>query len=234
MLKRINAASLVLALLLSMLCSLCVASAENGPQLTVEINCDQVPAGGKVTAAVKLTGNVGGISGIVLELEYGDRLRLINAKSGSEKLHLEWDKNAQKKVAIAAGEAVTDETVALAYLTFKVDDAAAIGTADITVKTSDATDAENKPLTVGAGTDSVDVTSCQWGDVNGDSETNILDALVILRYLVGRSTADDLNLLAANTDRDSGGEVNVEDARLLIKYEIELVPWDPNNPGTQA
>ncbi len=230
MFKRSNSVIIVLTLLLSILCSLCVVSAENSPQLMVEMSRDRVPAGGRVTAEIKLTGNVDGISGIVLELEYGDRLRLVDAKPG-EKFYLEWDKSAPKKVAIATGESVIEETVTLARLTFKIDEDAPVGDLDLTVKTTDATDGKNNPLSVDAGHDVFEVAECEWGDVNGNYETDILDALVILRYLVGLNSGDDLNLTVADTDHS--GEVNIEDARLLMKYEVELVGWDPCKSSSQ-
>ncbi len=230
MFKRSNSVIIVLTLLLSMLCSLCVVSAENSPQLMVEMSRDRVPAGGRVTATVQLTGNNKGFSGMVLELEY-DQLCLVEAEPG-EGLYLEWDRNAPKKVAIATGESVIGETVILARLTFKVDEDAVAGNCSMTVKTTDATDGENNPLSVDAGHDVFEVTECQWGDVNGNYETDILDAVVILRHLVGLNSGDDLNLTVADTDHS--GEVNIEDARLLMKYEIKLVGWDPNNPGSQT
>ena len=64
-----------------------------------------------------------------------------------------------------------------------------------------------------------------WADVNSDKEVNIDDALLILKYLVELVDAEEIDMKAADADRN--GAVDIDDALMVLKYLVELVEWDP-------
>lgn len=58
------------------------------------------------------------------------------------------------------------------------------------------------------------------GDVNNDGKVNVGDATVLLRYIVGLCTADEICLPAA--DVNESGMINVGDATLLLRVIVGL------------
>lgn len=54
------------------------------------------------------------------------------------------------------------------------------------------------------------------GDVNGDRSVNARDARLLLRYIAGLITADEIDLSAADYNGD--GIINARDVRLLLRY----------------
>ena len=76
--------------------------------------------------------------------------------------------------------------------------------------------------------DYVEVTSAEtpvptviYGDVNGDGEVDIADALLTLRYAMGLLPDDALDLTAAEVDGD--GVVSVSDALLILRCSMDLI-----------
>ena len=59
-----------------------------------------------------------------------------------------------------------------------------------------------------------------YGDVNGDSKVNVLDAIIINRYTISLSEIKGVYLVAADVNRD--GKVNVLDAIIINRYTIGL------------
>jgi len=59
------------------------------------------------------------------------------------------------------------------------------------------------------------------GDVNNDSNINIVDALLVAQYYVGLISFEDLNL--NNADTDCNGSVNIVDALLIAQYYVGLI-----------
>ncbi|MBN2535038.1 MAG: endo-1,4-beta-xylanase [Spirochaetales bacterium] len=59
----------------------------------------------------------------------------------------------------------------------------------------------------------------QWGDVNGDGNTDIIDALLIAQYYVGLDPQG-FNPEAADVDAD--GQVTIVDALLIARYYVGL------------
>ena len=53
------------------------------------------------------------------------------------------------------------------------------------------------------------------GDVNGDGEVDVADAIALLRYLAGYG---DESTIPANGDFNGDGEVDVADAIALLRY----------------
>lgn len=60
------------------------------------------------------------------------------------------------------------------------------------------------------------------GDVNGDSEINVIDASAIVNYFLGRSTLTGAYLLASDVNVDT--EVNVIDASAIINHFLDRTP----------
>ncbi|MBC8196394.1 MAG: hypothetical protein H8E60_00765, partial [Candidatus Marinimicrobia bacterium] len=64
---------------------------------------------------------------------------------------------------------------------------------------------------------------CSWlilGDVNGDEEQNILDAIIMVQYILGNMELDQFQLINADVDED--GNINVTDIVVLIIIILEL------------
>ena len=59
-----------------------------------------------------------------------------------------------------------------------------------------------------------------YGDVNGDSKVNVLDAIIINRYTISLSEIKGVCMVGADVNRD--GKVNVLDAIIINRYTIGL------------
>ena len=59
-----------------------------------------------------------------------------------------------------------------------------------------------------------------YGDVNGDSKVNVLDAIIINRYTINLSKIEGVCMLGADVNRDD--KVNVLDAIIINRYTIGL------------
>lgn len=57
------------------------------------------------------------------------------------------------------------------------------------------------------------------GDVNGDGKVDILDAILLLRYI---AEYEDENFISANADFNGNGEVDIMDAIALLRYLAEF------------
>lgn len=71
-------------------------------------------------------------------------------------------------------------------------------------------------LDIASAADSTNITNYILGDVNDDNKINYLDAVVILRSVVGLVTLDETHQLAA--DVDGNGYVNYQDAMYILDY----------------
>ncbi len=63
------------------------------------------------------------------------------------------------------------------------------------------------------------------GDVNGDGNIDVADAILILRHIVGLVTLSGDGLEAADVNQDD--QVDVADAILILRYVVGLVPSLP-------
>ena len=54
------------------------------------------------------------------------------------------------------------------------------------------------------------------GDVNGDGKITSKDAALILKYIAGDISADDIDLAAVDVNGD--GKITSKDAALVLKY----------------
>ncbi len=70
-----------------------------------------------------------------------------------------------------------------------------------------------------------ETTEIEYGDVNGDHNVTVDDALLILRYYVGLDTLDDDALLRADVTGE--GSVNVDDALYVLQYYVSLITEFP-------
>jgi WD40 repeat protein len=64
-------------------------------------------------------------------------------------------------------------------------------------------------------------TAARWGDVNGDSTVNILDAQQIARFSVGLSVASS-TAMAARGDVTANGAVDILDAQQIARFSVAL------------
>ena len=59
-----------------------------------------------------------------------------------------------------------------------------------------------------------------YGDANGDSKVNVLDAIIINRYTINLSKINGVCMVGADVNKD--GKVNVLDAIIINRYTIGL------------
>ena len=64
-----------------------------------------------------------------------------------------------------------------------------------------------------------------WGDVNRDEEVNILDVILLNRYVVNLIPADDIHMCVADVNGD--GNVNILDLILLNRYVVHEIDKFP-------
>lgn len=69
------------------------------------------------------------------------------------------------------------------------------------------------------------------GDVNGDGVVNVLDAILVLRYLRGLEEFTPQQIRAA--DVDCNGEVEEDDAWLIVQFAVGRIDEFPCNPCVQ-
>lgn len=94
-----------------------------------------------------------------------------------------------------------------------------------------AADENNKFVTVGGSATIVHVSPYLWGDANSDGVANLADAILIMEYLGGKVTEDQLDMRAANTTKVKFGDaaVDTSDVPLILQYVVGL--FDPENPN---
>lgn len=61
------------------------------------------------------------------------------------------------------------------------------------------------------------------GDVNGDGQVNVADALMILQHITGLLELNTHQQTAANVSGCSEGTVSVTDAILILRYVVGLI-----------
>ena len=79
-------------------------------------------------------------------------------------------------------------------------------------------------VTVGDSDVSQDVTICPLGDINGDGETDVLDATVGLRYIRKLRELDDYQIKCGDVFGDGDGEVDVNDISRILRHVRKLKP----------
>ena len=70
-------------------------------------------------------------------------------------------------------------------------------------------------------TDPVDILNIRLGDVTEEGVIDIMDVLLMNRYLLGKCTISDTQKLAADTDRNGAFDFN--DSLLILKYVVEVI-----------
>jgi hypothetical protein len=63
-----------------------------------------------------------------------------------------------------------------------------------------------------------------YGDVNGDGEVNMKDYMMLARYVLGRSGAENINLTAADVNGD--GEVTMRDYMIIANHVLERTGYE--------
>jgi hypothetical protein len=74
-------------------------------------------------------------------------------------------------------------------------------------------------LTLAGGVDDPGTTP-KTGDVNGDGEINVIDAVMTLKHIVGTAPLDAAQ--SARADMNGDGSVDVADAVLILKTAVGL------------
>lgn len=113
-------------------------------------------------------------------------------------------------------------TVTLAYAWFTA--SASVAGTQLHLDVSEASNAQGAVLatpTSSTGTDVCVAPMGKWGDVNGDSLVNILDAQQIARFAVGMPVADQ-NTFQSTGDVTGDNAINVIDAQQVARFAIGL------------
>ena len=113
-------------------------------------------------------------------------------------------------------------TVTLAYAWFTA--SASVAGTQLHLDVSEASNAQGAVLATprsSTGTDVCVASFGKWGDVNGDSLVNILDAQQIARFTVGMAVAD-LNTFQSTGDVTGDNAINVIDAQQVARFAIGL------------
>jgi hypothetical protein len=74
--------------------------------------------------------------------------------------------------------------------------------------------------------ETVNLTTYLWGDVNADSHINVSDATAIIRNFVNETSL----IIPAVADVNEDGYVNISDATSMIRYFVQAVPLPVNVP----
>ena len=197
--------------------------------------------GETVTAAIDIQENPG-LAGLQLEIGYDPALVLESendVKQGPALSDLLFTGPSQSTYSNNPFKVIWVSDVndysngEILYVTFTIPETTEEGTYPITVScvlqnTCDQTGALIPTITVNG---SVTVYTFMYGDVDGDGEVNVFDAILTLQYLNGWSV--NINTSAADVDGD--GEINVFDVILMLQYlngwfdkfPVERTPMTP-------
>lgn len=62
------------------------------------------------------------------------------------------------------------------------------------------------------------------GDVNADGKISAVDALMVLKYVAGTQDLTEKQMLRANMNKDTAGNVSAIDARQILQVAAGLTP----------
>ncbi|MBR2953503.1 MAG: dockerin type I repeat-containing protein [Clostridia bacterium] len=62
------------------------------------------------------------------------------------------------------------------------------------------------------------------GDVNADGKISAVDALMVLKYVAGTQELTEKQMLRANMNKDTAGNVSAIDARQILQVAAGLTP----------
>lgn len=227
--KRITALISMITLILSMLCAV-PAAADPAAVFSLEM-----PAATAITTDftvdLKLSGNPG-LSGAVLKLDYNNAVFALEkvekgALCGEDALVV-WDPS-KPELAIAVSDVIAGDGVLL-RLTFRVADTVTADDYEIKVSAVELRDGDLGAFSADPAAKELYVQDHLWGDANGDKVTNVADVQTLLKWKVSLLEDADLNMTAADADRN--GTVGLTDALILLQYLAGYVEWDANGATT--
>lgn len=228
--RRIIAFISMITLMLSMLCAVPAAAIPAGAVFSLEM-----PAVTAITTDftvdLKLSGNPG-LSGAELKLDYNTAVFSLEnvekgALCGADALVV-WDPS-KPELAIASADVIAGDGVLL-RLTFRVADAVTAEDYEIKVSAVELRDGNLAAVFADPATKEIYVQDYLWGDANGDKATNVADVQTVLKWKISLLEDADLNMLAADADRN--GSVGLTDALILLQYLAGYVDWDANGATT--
>lgn len=228
--KRVTALVSMITLMLSMLCAVPAAAGSAEAVFSLEM-----PAATAITTDftvdLKLSGNPG-LSGAVLKLDYNTAVfTLEKIEAGAlcgENALIVWDP-AKPELAVASPDIIAGNGVLL-RLTFRVAETVTADDYEIKVSAVELRDGNLADFTASPAAKEIYVQNYLWGDANGDKVTNVADVQTVLKWKVALLEDDDLNMIAADADRN--GSVGLTDALILLQYLAGYVEWDINGATT--
>lgn len=228
MLKKLTAIIMVLSILNIMFGAIPAVADPAGASFAVQMP-DKTTIKSELTVDVLIQNNPG-LSGAVLQLDFdASVLTLTDVQAGSLCVAngtalVEWVPG-KTAVALVAEDTITGDG-ALVRLTFRVADSATAGDYKIKVSSTELTDGTLQPFTAELAEKSVYVYDYIWGDANGDKKVDVADAQTILKWRVYLLPESELNMPAADADRN--GSLGLSDAIMLLQWMNQYVEWDPN------
>lgn len=228
MLKKLTAIIMVLSILNTMLWAIPTVAEPAGASFSVQMP-DKTTIKSELTVDVLLENNPG-LGGAVIQLDFDSSVfTLTDVQQGALCIAngtalVQWAAG-KTAVAIVADDTITGDG-ALVRLTFRVADTVTAGEYKIKVSSTELNDGTLQPFTAAPAEKTVDIADYIWGDANGDKKVDIADAQTILKWRVYLLSESELNMPAADADRN--GVLGLPDAIILLQWMNQYVEWDPN------
>ncbi len=244
--KKIISLVLAILMLISALPTSVFAATISNPSITINA-ADAIP-GETLKVSVSLKNNPGIVSA-KFSVSFDDKLTLISATNGDALSTLTYipPKQLSNGGSITSscqfawqGFDIANENIKdgiVLTLTFKVSETAKIGDTCSVVVTSESGDVIDKELNTFVLSAQKNITIIDYtpGDVNDDGKVNMLDTVMLSRYIVDNCETDPqgynitLNKKAANVNDD--GRINMLDVVLISRYIVDGCKTVPEPDG---
>ena len=195
-----------------------------GDAAQIEIESTTAVVGNTIRLEMVLKNNPG-LMGLILRLDYDTSvLTLVDVQRGD--LPMDMDASVEyNRLLWSANDQITENGV-LCVLEFRIADGAQPGDYPITMNLMQAADADYKTVELHTVSGVIKVINVVYGDVNSDGVVDLIDVLMLRKYLVnidpetGVSTVE----VSAGADVNGDGEIDLIDVLMLRKYLVNIDP----------
>jgi hypothetical protein len=198
--------------------------------MQIVIDSATVMVGNTVRLEMVLRNNPG-LMGLLLSLDYDtSALQLLRVQNGD--LPMDMDEGAK---LMWTANAENSEDGVLCVLEFAVAEGVAVGDYPITIILEEAYNEvpeKLNPHLVSAVVKVINVSNVIYGDVNDDGLVNLLDVLMLRKYLANRDldTGESTVEIGMGADVDGDGAVNLIDVLMLRRYLVNRDPVTGESP----
>jgi hypothetical protein len=192
--------------------------------MQVVIDSTTVVVGNTIRLEVQLKNNTG-LWGMIMRLDYDQSvLTLVDVENGDllSTLDIGWDYN---RLMWTADDQTTDDGV-LCVLEFQVAEDALVGDYPITMILEQSFDGNGQRVKPELVSSVVKVINVIYGDVNDDGLVDLMDVLMLRRYLVNIDPDTGLSSIevGAGADANGDGTVDLMDVLMLRRYLVNIDP----------